>query len=97
MTPHTRFVLCAFALALAGPPSAEAQNVTVEQLVSIAIARAPELRAARLDITVAGGQVIQAGLRPNPILTASQELGEHGVLDDRRRVAARSVPASGAD
>ena len=34
-------------------------------------------------LRLAGGQVVQAGLRPNPILTASQELGGTIILDGR--------------
>lgn len=72
-------ILCLCGL-LALPSSAHAQEVTVEQLVTIALERAPELRAARTDIAVAAGQVTQAGLRPNPMLTTSQEQGSGTVI-----------------
>lgn len=75
MTARARFILCALAPALLLPTRADAQPVTVEQLVAIAVERAPELRAARYEVAAVGGQVIQAGQRPNPILTASQEGG----------------------
>jgi cobalt-zinc-cadmium efflux system outer membrane protein len=52
----------------------------VEQLVAIASARAPEIRAARADIAVAAGQVTQAGLRPNPLLAGTQEQGAGGMM-----------------
>jgi outer membrane protein, heavy metal efflux system len=68
-------VLCTTLIALLHPSFADAQQLTVEELVRLAVERAPELRAARYDIAAAGGQVVQAGLRPNPVLTASQELG----------------------
>ncbi|MBI4887919.1 MAG: TolC family protein [Acidobacteria bacterium] len=58
---------------LAGVPRADAQEVTVEQLVALALERSPELQAARADIAVAGGQVTQAALRPNPMLSTSHE------------------------
>ena len=74
-----RIVLCATGLALS-VPCAEAQQVTIDQLVGIAIERAPELRAARADIAVAAGQVTQAGLRPNPMLAATQEQGAGGMM-----------------
>src|SRR5678809_841206 len=52
-----------------------AQETTgVEQLVATALERSPEIRAARTKITAAGGEVTQAGLRPNPTFTASQML-----------------------
>jgi cobalt-zinc-cadmium efflux system outer membrane protein len=70
-----RIVLCTVAVALLQPSFADAQALTVEELVRVAVERAPELRAARYDVAAAGGQVVQAGLRSNPVLTASQELG----------------------
>jgi cobalt-zinc-cadmium efflux system outer membrane protein len=75
VTARARFILCAVALPLLMPTCADAQPVTVEQLVAIAVERAPELRAARYEVAAVGGQVIQAGQRPNPILSASQEGG----------------------
>jgi len=63
------------------PPSAHAQEVTVEQLVTIALERAPDLRAARIDNAVAAGQVTQAGLRVNPTLVSSQEQGSGGTMN----------------
>ena len=76
------------------PSSARAQDVTVEQLVTIALERSPELRVARAEIAVAAGQVTQA--RPS---TESCRRGQPGAgkrhddYDRRSRVAARSVPA----
>jgi len=63
------------------PPSAHAQDVTIEQLVAIALERAPELRAARVDIAVAAGQITQADLRPNPEVVTSQEQGTGGTMN----------------
>ena len=57
------------------PASARAQDVTVEQLVTLALERSPELRVARAEVAVAAGQVTQANLRPNPVAVASQEQG----------------------
>ena len=54
--------------------NAFAQDATIEQLVATALERSPELRAARTEIAAAGGQVTQAGLRPNPTLSASRML-----------------------
>jgi cobalt-zinc-cadmium efflux system outer membrane protein len=53
---------------------AHAQEGTIEQLVATALERSPELRAARTEAAAAGGQVTQAGLRPNPTLSASRML-----------------------
>ena len=61
-----------FACALAFAPRASAQDGTIEQLVATALERSPEIRAARTAIGAAGGQLTQAGLRPNPLLTGSQ-------------------------
>src|SRR5262245_39575921 len=51
--------------------AADAQD-TIEALVATALERSPELRAARATVAAAGGQVTQANLRPNPIVTGSQ-------------------------
>src|SRR5262245_4518334 len=75
VTPRGRLVVSALTVALWHPSFAAAQEFTVEQLITIAVERAPELRAARYDVAVAGGQVVEAGQRPNPILTAIQEQG----------------------
>ena len=56
------------------PTNAYAQEGTIEQLVATALDRSPELRAARTAITAAGGQLTQAGLRPNPTVSASRML-----------------------
>jgi cobalt-zinc-cadmium efflux system outer membrane protein len=61
-------------IVLAFSTSAVAQEGTVEQLVATALERSPEIRAARTAITAAGGQLTQAGLRPNPTLSGSQML-----------------------
>jgi cobalt-zinc-cadmium efflux system outer membrane protein len=54
------------------PANGFAQDGTIEQLVATALDRSPELRAARTAITAAGGRLTQAGLRPNPTLSASR-------------------------
>jgi cobalt-zinc-cadmium efflux system outer membrane protein len=61
-------------------PCAQAQEVTVEQLVALALERSPELQAARAEIGVVAGHVTQAALRPNPMLAASQEQGPRGMM-----------------
>jgi cobalt-zinc-cadmium efflux system outer membrane protein len=54
------------------PASGFAQEGTIERLVATALEQSPEIRAARAEIAAGGGQVTQAGLRPNPTLSASQ-------------------------
>jgi cobalt-zinc-cadmium efflux system outer membrane protein len=81
--------------------------VTVEQLVAIALERSPELQAARAEIEVAGAQVTQAALRPNPMLAASQEgdgghmaitmVGVEWPLDLFRRSSRVAVAQTGTD
>ena len=56
------------------PAKAVAQEGTMEQLVATALERSPEIRAARTAMSAAGGQLTQAGLRPNPTFVGSQML-----------------------
>src|SRR5437870_12537974 len=53
--------------AFAQPPPASAP-VTVDQVVERAVADNPELRAMRAEVDAARGRLLQAGLRPNPML-----------------------------
>ena len=69
---HRRRIAMALGVcALVAPRPAAAQD-TVEALVATALERSPEIRAARTAVAAAGGQVTQAGLRPNPTLSANQ-------------------------
>jgi outer membrane protein, heavy metal efflux system len=43
-------------------------SLTVEQLLDRAVSDHPDLRAARLEVEAAEARVLQAGLRPNPML-----------------------------
>ncbi len=61
-------------IVLAFSTNAVAQEGTIEQLVATALERSPEIRAARTAISAAGGQLTQAGLRPNPTLSGSRML-----------------------
>jgi cobalt-zinc-cadmium efflux system outer membrane protein len=65
-------VVCVALAVLGIATTASAQEGTIEQLVATALDRSPELRAARASVTAASGQLTQAGLRPNPTLSASQ-------------------------
>ena len=71
----SRRVVCTVVLTVAlfvAPTAGRAQTssaeLTVDQLVTHALAENPELKAARLEVDAAAGRVHQAGLRPNPML-----------------------------
>lgn len=53
-------------------------GLSLEQAIERALGREPGLRAARADIEAARGMVIQAGLRPNPTLSAEQRYEPSG-------------------
>lgn len=52
-------------------PAPEAAPLSVEQVVALALANNPDLKAVRLRRGVAAGQAQQAGILPNPSLSAS--------------------------
>ena len=64
------FVAVLAGLALTAPAWGQAApaSLTVEQLLDRAVSDHPDLRAARLDVEAAEARVLQAGLRPNPML-----------------------------
>jgi cobalt-zinc-cadmium efflux system outer membrane protein len=74
-------VRAAFCVVLAIACPVHAQDLTVEQLVTMALERAPDLRAARGELAVAAGQVTQAALRPNPTTVTSHEQGSGGMMN----------------
>ena len=45
-----------------------AQAFTIDELVGRALAENPELQAAHAEVEAARGRLLQAGLRPNPML-----------------------------
>jgi hypothetical protein len=60
-------------LLVASPLQIVAQGVgagvmTVDEVVALALADNPDLRAVRAEVDAAVGRVKQAGLRPNPML-----------------------------
>lgn len=67
-------LMASFLMTLGAAPKAFGQETSIEQLVATALERSPEIRAARTAIAAAGGEVTQAGLRPNPTFAASQML-----------------------
>lgn len=96
-----------FCVGLAMISPAQAQDLTVEQLVMMALERAPDLRAARAELAVAAGEVSQAALKPNPTGVTSHEQGGGGMmntvigvewpLDLSRRPARIEVAQRGSD
>ena len=95
MSPHrlTAMLLCgAAALTIAeGPGQARAapDEVTVDELVTRALADNPELHAVRLDIEAAEGRLRQAGLRPNPTLDLG---GQRSISSDSNLSVGVTVP-----
>ena len=70
-----------------GQVTATGAELTIEEVISRALADNPELRAARAEVDAAAGRLQQAGLRPNPEL----ELGGQKALspDNNLTVAVR--------
>jgi len=78
--------------ALAATGIAEAQpsaELTVDELVTRALADSPDLRAARSEIEAAVGRLQQAGLRPNPMLELG---GQKALSPDNNVMIGLSVP-----
>jgi len=61
-------LLAGLALAATAWGQPAPSSLTVEQLLDRAVTDHPDLRAARLDVEAAEARVLQAGLRPNPML-----------------------------
>lgn len=75
-------------VALAQPPGASI-DLTVDELVSRALADNPDLRATRAEVEAASGRLRQAGLRPNPMLELS---GQKAVSPDNNLMIGLTVP-----
>ena len=70
-------------------PQPLAAEVTVDELVTRALAESPDVLAARADADAAKGRLVQAGLRPNPML----ELGGQKALGtDNNVMVGVSIP-----
>jgi cobalt-zinc-cadmium efflux system outer membrane protein len=64
-------------------------DVSVDALVERAVAQSPDIQAARADVDAAEGRLLQAGLRPNPML----ELGGQKALGtDNNLMVGVTVP-----
>src|SRR5262252_3593618 len=75
----------------AGPGQAGAapEELTVDELVTRALADNPELRAVRLEVEAAEGRLRQAGLRPNPTLDLG---GQKAISSDNNLSVGVAVP-----
>ncbi|MGH8069545.1 MAG: TolC family protein [Candidatus Entotheonellia bacterium] len=75
--PRTLSLVLLLGIATIEPRAAHAQGqggtgeFTVDQLVTRALADNPELHAVRAEVDAARGRLLQAGLRPNPMLDLS--------------------------
>ncbi len=63
----------------------EARGLTIDQLVALALEKAPAMLAARAQVEVARGDLTQAGLRPNPMISFEQR-DEIGGMDNQSAV-----------
>ena len=64
-------------------------EVTVDELVTRALADNPDVRAVRLDVEAAEGRLRQAGLRPNPMLDLG---GQKALSSDNNLTVGVTVP-----
>ena len=64
--------------------------VTVDQVVERAVADNPELRAMRAEVDAARGRLLQAGLRPNPMLDLGGQANVSG--PDNNVTVGLSIP-----
>jgi len=65
------------------------EEVTVDELVTRALADNPDVRAVRLEVEAAEGRLRQAGLRPNPMLDLG---GQKAVSPDSTLTVGVTVP-----
>jgi cobalt-zinc-cadmium efflux system outer membrane protein len=84
MTRFTHVVAISIAAAaLLVPGVAASQELTVEQLVAMALKQSPALQAARADIAVRSAQATQSALRPNPSLVGTHDHDPGGMMISR--------------
>lgn len=87
MTRYQQVFVVALILGSLPSGEADAQQVSsVSELVAIALDRAPEIQAARMEIEAARGRVVQARLRPNPRVS-SERREEVGGFDTQSMVS----------
>ncbi len=96
MRQHTSVIFVLLVGLLAGGRVAFAQSlpaagpVTVDQVVERAVAENPELRAMRAEVDAARGRLLQAGLRPNPMLDLGGQANVSG--PDNNVTVGLSIP-----
>ena len=83
---------CALVLATSSVDAealAAQDEVTVDELVTRALADNPDVRAVRIDVEAAEGRLRQAGLRPNPMLDLG---GQKALSPDNNLTIGVTVP-----
>lgn len=70
MTRCSGALICAL---LAVPLTGSAQDLTVDEMVAVALERSPVIKAARTGLDAARGQLVGADLRPNPMVGSSRQ------------------------
>jgi cobalt-zinc-cadmium efflux system outer membrane protein len=66
-----------------------ARDVTVDELVARAVTENPDVRAAQADVEAARGRLLQAGLRPNPMLELT---GQKALSPDNNLMVGLTFP-----
>src|SRR5262245_47772419 len=83
---------CAVALSIAASVAqahAAVGDMTIDELVTRALADNPDMRAVRLEVEAAEGRLRQAGLRPNPLLDLG---GQKATTPDSNLTVGVTVP-----
>lgn len=89
-SPMLASFLIGFATLTPGPAVAQtAGALTVDELVTRALADNPDLKAARIEIEASAARVQQAGLRPNPMLELG---GQKALSPDNNLSVGLSLP-----
>lgn len=99
-------------VAQVAPPTGQARAkgapITLEEYLQLVLAHNPDLQAERLNVAAAHGDTVQAGLWPNPVLSAARKPGEKdlgleqplpifGQLSQRKRTAEEAEHKAGTD
>jgi cobalt-zinc-cadmium efflux system outer membrane protein len=95
MRRRVRGLVLLLSLVVMGPGMATAQSaadlsdVPVDDLVTRALRESPDLQAARAELEAARGRVVQAGLRPNPLLDLA---GQKAISPDNNLMVGLTLP-----
>jgi cobalt-zinc-cadmium efflux system outer membrane protein len=82
-------LICSFAVTLQPAVAQTAGELTVDELVARALSENPDLKAARIEIQASEARVLQAGLRPNPMLELG---GQKALSPDNNLTVGLSLP-----